>query len=325
MNTDKSPFDILGVSPSAELEVVNAAYRALARKYHPDLNPGVSPTELNRRMAEINWAKEELERDLEGWRKRAAAKTTDGGTATKAGSAEREANATQGRTPSSPNAPRSTVQVKPPVIILPGRRGSTATFTATVAGAPPAAIRARFKPGCLSVERLPPTSTAASFGVTVTDDFTSNIQDNLIETIEIVASGFAGSKVFVSIAPLSAAVLGQQYGRRIAPPRHASSAARISFGKHRSRMFQEIAVEEPGYLEWMLRVGAGSRVERESARLALNELRGGTWLQDSKRRARPAFEPTRQPAPPTALPDPHRPGGLWGAIKALFGRSERAS
>src|SRR5439155_5891071 len=70
MNPNESPFEILGISRDAELEVVNAAYRALARKYHPDTNPGVPSDELNRRMVRINWAKAELERDLQGWRRR---------------------------------------------------------------------------------------------------------------------------------------------------------------------------------------------------------------------------------------------------------------
>lgn len=31
-----NPFDILGIQPDAEPEVVDAAYRALMKKYHPD-------------------------------------------------------------------------------------------------------------------------------------------------------------------------------------------------------------------------------------------------------------------------------------------------
>jgi len=50
-------YEILQVSPNAEPEVIEAAYRRLARKYHPDVNP--SP-DAAARMKEINWAYEIL-------------------------------------------------------------------------------------------------------------------------------------------------------------------------------------------------------------------------------------------------------------------------
>ena len=36
----EDPYKILGISPSAAEEEVTRAYRKLAKKYHPDLNPG---------------------------------------------------------------------------------------------------------------------------------------------------------------------------------------------------------------------------------------------------------------------------------------------
>jgi hypothetical protein len=46
-------YDALQVSPRADLEVIEAAYRALARRYHPDRDPSPGATA---RMARINHA-----------------------------------------------------------------------------------------------------------------------------------------------------------------------------------------------------------------------------------------------------------------------------
>ena len=50
---DKDYYAILGVHPSAEEAVISAAYRALAKLYHPDLYKGSDAAE---RMAKINEA-----------------------------------------------------------------------------------------------------------------------------------------------------------------------------------------------------------------------------------------------------------------------------
>lgn len=52
------PYKILGVSPNASDEEIKKAYRNLAKKYHPDLNPG--DKEAERRMNEINAAYDQL-------------------------------------------------------------------------------------------------------------------------------------------------------------------------------------------------------------------------------------------------------------------------
>jgi molecular chaperone DnaJ len=44
------PYRVLQVDPLAEPEVVDAAFRGLARKYHPDVNPAPEAAEL---MAQI--------------------------------------------------------------------------------------------------------------------------------------------------------------------------------------------------------------------------------------------------------------------------------
>jgi len=52
------PYSVLGVSPGAGEDEINRAYRNLARKYHPDLNPGDKTAEA--KMKEINAAYEAI-------------------------------------------------------------------------------------------------------------------------------------------------------------------------------------------------------------------------------------------------------------------------
>lgn len=53
--TPTTAFRLLGVSPDADTATVRAAWRALARRYHPDQVRG-DRAEANRRLAELNAA-----------------------------------------------------------------------------------------------------------------------------------------------------------------------------------------------------------------------------------------------------------------------------
>ena len=52
------PYKVLGLGPDASDEDVKRAYRRLAKKYHPDLNPG--DQEAARKMQEVNAAYEQI-------------------------------------------------------------------------------------------------------------------------------------------------------------------------------------------------------------------------------------------------------------------------
>ncbi len=54
----RDPYQVLGVSPDASDEEIKKAYRALAKKYHPDLNPGDEVAA--QKMQEINAAYDQI-------------------------------------------------------------------------------------------------------------------------------------------------------------------------------------------------------------------------------------------------------------------------
>ena len=54
----RDPYQVLGVSPDASDEEIKRAYRRLAKKYHPDLNPG--DENAARKMQEVNAAYEQI-------------------------------------------------------------------------------------------------------------------------------------------------------------------------------------------------------------------------------------------------------------------------
>lgn len=54
----EDPYKVLGIDRNATDEEIKQAYRRLAKKYHPDLNPG--DQEAARRMQEVNAAYEQI-------------------------------------------------------------------------------------------------------------------------------------------------------------------------------------------------------------------------------------------------------------------------
>ena len=58
------PYQVLGVSPTATEDEIAQAYRKLAKKYHPDLNPGNKDAE--KRMREVNAAYEQIRNQKNG-------------------------------------------------------------------------------------------------------------------------------------------------------------------------------------------------------------------------------------------------------------------
>ena len=54
----KNPYTVLGVSETATDEEIRAAYRKLAKQYHPDLNP--NDPEAARRMNDVNVAYDQI-------------------------------------------------------------------------------------------------------------------------------------------------------------------------------------------------------------------------------------------------------------------------
>ncbi|MEJ5254262.1 MAG: J domain-containing protein [Acidimicrobiales bacterium] len=56
--TETDPYEVLGVAPTASPEEIRRAYLALARSWHPDLQPGEARVAAEERMRRINaaWA-----------------------------------------------------------------------------------------------------------------------------------------------------------------------------------------------------------------------------------------------------------------------------
>lgn len=149
----RSPYDVLDISPDATERMIASAYKALARKFHPDTTSLSLPI-AGQQMAELNWAKRELDQNRVYW-----------------SNVLRKSTLVPGRTRTSrvwetslAVATRS-LFVVPHMLWLPDRDGYTAVFYAYVPGISPTGIRARFNPRSFDVARLAPDGERAYFKV----------------------------------------------------------------------------------------------------------------------------------------------------------------
>jgi curved DNA-binding protein CbpA len=54
----RNPFEILGIAPESDHRTIKKAYRRLAKKFHPDVNP--DDPESEKRFKQIQWAYDAL-------------------------------------------------------------------------------------------------------------------------------------------------------------------------------------------------------------------------------------------------------------------------
>lgn len=73
----RSPYEVLGVSPDVSQDEVTKAYRRLAKKYHPDLNP--NDENAAKKMSEINAAYEEIKSGRVSYRSDSSNSSSYGG------------------------------------------------------------------------------------------------------------------------------------------------------------------------------------------------------------------------------------------------------
>jgi curved DNA-binding protein CbpA len=130
------PYKVLQVDSEAEFEVIEAAYRRLARKYHPDVSPG---PESQERMVRINQAWEMLRDPV----KRAAvdrARTRNAGAAAQSSSTDARSAAAEARRAAAHHAPTP-----------PGTTYEADTrYSAPIPSAPPKASTPRPAPAAAS-------------------------------------------------------------------------------------------------------------------------------------------------------------------------------
>lgn len=224
--TVPNPYKVLQVDPEAEDEVIEAAYKRLARKYHPDVAQG---PDADQRMVRINQAWEMLcdpSRRAAVDRARLRAATT----AARVAAADAHAYA-------RPAPERSQSEGSP----ADGRVGGHGRGPRHDAGAAnsPAAERSWPLPGM--------QSTGGSFGDPV-DEQGSNWSSGRSS----VGGGFDPSTMGVSQGDGSAG-----------PPPGNPAGTVLGFGRYAGWSLGEIARMDGEYLEWLDRMPIGRTYQQE--------------------------------------------------------------
>jgi DnaJ domain len=221
------PYKILQVDPEAEDEVIEAAYRRLARKYHPDVASG---PDSETRMVAINQAWDQLRDPV----RRAAvdrARARDAGAAARVAAAAAHVRTTASPGPSRPRPPEPG---RPPA---PPRPGSTPSG-ASSAPPPTWPIPGMRDP---SDGEAGPKQAARE---TVSRDWTS------------------GRSTTGSTYDPSTMRAAQGYGAAGAPPGTPSGSV-LNFGRYAGWSLGEIARADIEYLEWLDRMPIGRMYQQE--------------------------------------------------------------
>lgn len=218
------PYKMLQVDPEAEVEVIEAAYRRLARKYHPDISPG--PESLERMIA-INQAWEQLRDPV----RRAAVDQARGhanGAAAWAAAADARARTTH------PDSRTGTTQREPP-------------------GAAP---RAGFSSaGSVGAEAsTPPGGPQPSFG-SMSDPAFESAGPGAQQPPTAGRVPIGGSASGASIRPEGEGAAG--------PPPGNPSGSVLNFGRYAGWSIGEIARYDAEYLEWLDRMPIGRVYQHE--------------------------------------------------------------
>jgi curved DNA-binding protein CbpA len=224
------PYKVLQVDPEAEREVIEAAYRRLARKYHPDVSPDPDSHE---KMIAINHAWEQLRDPV----KRASvdrARLRASGTAAWIAAAEAQA-----RTASAP-PPRNT----PPIFSTPSQPLPAAPKPSGAPSQPSSAPEDR------------PASSTWPFGMS------DPAEGRPTSASQAGARAWTSGRVPLGGSPSGAASVREGDGAAGAPPGNPSGSV-LNFGRFSGWSLGEIARTEIDYLEWLDRMPIGRTYQAE--------------------------------------------------------------
>jgi hypothetical protein len=197
---ERNPFEVLDLPPEAGLDAARKRYRALAREHHPDTASEKRRRGANQAMAELNRAMEELERDFEGWQRRAGVALAT--------------SALAGSSVATPTA----ITVEPRLLILNAENGFAGYVTAAAPHVTANKVRVRFPGSLLTVERLRGARDVANFRVGLAPGVT-HLDEEHSELLDVRADGCEAAHVRVAVAAFApeAAPRGPSEPSRLLP------------------------------------------------------------------------------------------------------------